>query len=270
MPSNYSDSAFVRQQFQTTINLAARIDLHARFSQNKYGWFPWVFDQFNLHSKSQILELGCGSGDLWWENRDRISSGWQLTLTDLFLDMVEKTKEQFLKIPQPLSREYLAVDAQAIPFETASFDAVIALHVLLFVPDREAAFKEIKRVLKPKGRFFASLLGQKNLQELWELIDKFDAQIECWLKGRRTMIHTLETEAEELSKWFSDVKLHRYEDALLVTDAEPLIGYVRSMADKAVFKSERFAEFSEFVREELAAQGAIRITKDYGVLEAFR
>jgi len=38
--------------------LNARIFLHQRFSTNKYGWLPWIFDQLELPSDVQILELG--------------------------------------------------------------------------------------------------------------------------------------------------------------------------------------------------------------------
>ncbi|MFQ5819885.1 MAG: MerR family transcriptional regulator, partial [Candidatus Heimdallarchaeota archaeon] len=70
--------------------------------------------------------------------------------------------------------------------------------------------------------------------------------------------------------WFSEVKVYSYDDALLITKAEPLIEYIRSIADKAVFNYERFEEFAEFIKEELETQGSIRITKDYGVLECSR
>lgn len=200
-----------------------RKDLHGRFSQNKYGWFPWAFDQFKLHSNNQILELGCGSGDLWWENQHRLSYEWRLTVTDLFLDMVDKTKETLSKLSQPLRLDYSVTDMQSLPFKNAQFDVIIAFHVLRFVQDRKTAFEEIARVLKPQGRFFASSVGQTNLQELWELIDKFDPHTERWLKERPTLRYTLETEAKELTTWFADVKVHRYDDALLITKADFLL-----------------------------------------------
>ncbi|MHA2203679.1 MAG: class I SAM-dependent methyltransferase [Candidatus Hodarchaeales archaeon] len=193
MPQDFTNPTFVQQQFQNTVNLNARIDCHARFSQNKYGWFPWVFDQFKFRSTTQILELGCGAGDLWWENQQRISPDWQLTISDLFLNMVDKAEGRLKKLSQPLSWDSLVVDAQAIPFKDAAFEIVVALHVLLFLQDRKTAFEEIVRVLKPQGRFFASSVGQTNLQELWAFIDKFDPHMEQWLKKRPRLTHTLES-----------------------------------------------------------------------------
>jgi SAM-dependent methyltransferase len=44
-------------------------------------------------------------------------------------------------------------DAQALPFEDQSFDAVVCQFGVMFFPDRIAAYREAKRVLRPGGRF---------------------------------------------------------------------------------------------------------------------
>jgi ubiquinone/menaquinone biosynthesis C-methylase UbiE len=43
-------------------------------------------------------------------------------------------------------------DATALPFEDASVDVVISNGVLNLVPEKEKAFREIRRVLRPSGR----------------------------------------------------------------------------------------------------------------------
>jgi len=52
--------------------------------------------------------------------------------------------------------------AEALPFETASFDVVIAFTVLCFVEDAAAAVDEMVRVLKPGGRLIVGELGRYN------------------------------------------------------------------------------------------------------------
>ncbi len=52
-----ADTQFVTDQYQNAKNLNARIQLHQRFSTNKYGWHRWVFDQFSFPPQSRILEL---------------------------------------------------------------------------------------------------------------------------------------------------------------------------------------------------------------------
>src|SRR4030042_5807066 len=83
---NFQDQEYLEsEQYKDASNLNARIQLHQRFSTNPHGWFCWIFDQFDLPSKPNILEIGCGPGILWLDNRDRIPAGWSIRLSDFFL-----------------------------------------------------------------------------------------------------------------------------------------------------------------------------------------
>jgi hypothetical protein len=64
------------------------------------------------------------------------------------------------------------------------------------------------------------------------------------------------------------VTLHRYPSALVVTEAEPLVAFVASFAGDALAGARR-DEFTRFVEQRLAADGAIHITKDTGLFEAY-
>lgn len=44
-------------------------------------------------------------------------------------------------------------DAQSLPFEDGAFDAVVSSFGVMFMPDKEAAYREARRVLRPGGRF---------------------------------------------------------------------------------------------------------------------
>jgi SAM-dependent methyltransferase len=48
-------------------------------------------------------------------------------------------------------------DAQALPFPVGSFDAVLCQFGVMFFPDRTTAYRETRRVLKPRGRFLFSV-----------------------------------------------------------------------------------------------------------------
>ena len=322
--SKFTDQEYLStEQYRDASNLDARAQLHERFSTNKYGWHRWVYEQYKLAPGSRILELGCGPAYLWRENADRIPAGWDLTLTDFSPGMVQQARQSLRGGPHLF--RYGVADAQAIPFEDARFDVVIANHMLYHVPDRARALSEIRRVLRPGGRFYAATNGQSHMRELKELTGRFapDAGLAA---SSSAEFFGLEDGRDEIARWFSEVTVHRYKDALIVTEAEPLIAYVRSLitaaqpspvnsppAPKSAHRVLRLGERSgspqdwggqggpmshfhatgcaprvhrtlrvgnslgddqwtalaEFVERALAAHGAIHITKDPGLFEAW-
>ena len=130
-----------------------------------------MFDQFQLPPNARILELGCGSGALWLRNLERIPAGWDITLSDFSAGMVEDARRKLEGSTHPFT--FQQMDAQSIPLPDASVDAVIANHMLYHVPDRNKAFSEVRRVLKPTGTFYAATNGLHHLREISQLQQRF-------------------------------------------------------------------------------------------------
>jgi len=147
---------------------------------------------------------------------------------------------------------------------------VIANHMLYHVPDRKRALAEIRRVLKPGGRFYASTIGVGHMRELAELVGGFDPALSAWgAGGFAAETFTLENGAAQISASFRDVALHRYEDALVVTESAPLIEYIFS--GRIRLDGEQRAALSKYVEREMKRRGGtFRITKDSGIFEAVR
>ncbi len=263
-----ADQQYLSEQYRDATNLGARISLHQRFSTNKYGWQRWVFEQFNLPPECRILELGCGSGDLWFENLSCIPNGWEITLSDSSAGMLQQAQQTLSKSHRPFKFE--VVDAQSIPLASERFDAVIANHMLYHVPDKARVLEEIHRVLRPGGRFYTSTVGQRHLRELTELAGRFDAALASWgWEGLSSETFTLENGAAQISQRFTNVTLHRYEDALVITDSAPLIGYM--LSGRIKMTSDQRVAFAEFVKQELEfGGGAFHVTKDSGLFKAIR
>ena len=267
MSKLWDQTYLLADQYKDASNLDARIQLHRRFSINKYGWTRWVFDQFDLPSVCRILVLGCGPGNLWAENLQRIPAGWDITLTDFSPGMVEKAQKNLQGNERPFT--FGLVDAQSIPYDDESFDAVIANHMLYHVPDRAKALSEIHRVLRPGGMLYASTVGDNHLRELDEMVARFDTTGDYMFDSNNPF--TLENGAEQLAPWFSEVAVHRYEDDLEVTEVEPLVTYAASMATaESVLVGDKLSELAAYAEQELARHGVIHITKDSGMFDAIR
>ncbi len=255
----------LNEQYKDASNLNARIQLHQRFSTSKIHWHRWVFEQFALAEDSRILELGSGPGHLWQKNLDRIPPRCQITLSDFSEGMLQEAKNNLANSAGRFS--FQIIDAQSIPFEDASFDVVIANHMLYHIPDRARAFSEIRRVLKPQGHFYTTTNGEAHLQEIRELVQR------CFpfSSGRKRSENSfsLENGAAQLAPWFSHVEKRPYEDALVVTEVEPLIAFVLSTRARRILTEEQVRQLREIVTQELARNGSIAITKETGLFVAY-
>ena len=163
----------VVEQYRDSSNLEIRIRLHERYSVNQETWFSWLFRQYHLENGMKVLEVGCGNGELWKKNAAAIPDA-SITLSDISEGMVNDAKENLEHVA---NMRYACFDVEDIPYDDATFDVVIANHVLFYIKDLPAALNEIYRVLKPEGVFYASSYGQKHMHEITDLVKEFDTRI---------------------------------------------------------------------------------------------
>jgi ubiquinone/menaquinone biosynthesis C-methylase UbiE len=255
----------LNDQYKDSTNLAARMSIHEKFSVNKQGWFPWLFEHFNLPENGNLLELGCGRADMWAKNLQLIPGGLAITLSDFSGGMLADAQKN---LGQAVGRfTFKVIDAHSIPFEDDTFDAVIANHMLYHLPDRKKGLSEMRRVLKKDGVFFASTVGENHLKELAELTSRYFGMIlTSWGFGV-TGGFSLENGASQIAEFFETVNLYRYEDALEVTDAEMLVDYIFSSNTK-ISAEEKRADFQLYLEQKIKTQGAIHITKETGLFVA--
>jgi ubiquinone/menaquinone biosynthesis C-methylase UbiE len=262
--------SILQNQYKDASRLDARRQLHAKYNTNTHGFFAWVFEHLYLSPTCQVLEVGCGAGELWLENRHRLPAGWAVILSDLSVGMLAAAHHQLS--PYGPAFRFVVQDAQALPFADGCFDAVIANHMLYHVPNRPAAYAEFCRVLQPRGKLYAATNSRNTMRELDALVERFrPAPVQG--SGASRPINdsrlpqgfNLEHGAAELSHWFAAVTLHRYADALVVPDVEPLVAYVRSTGR---LTEDELAKFQHHIEAVIAQQGPIRIIKDVGMFEA--
>jgi len=159
------------------------------------------------------------------------------------------------------------IDAQSIPFDAATFDAVIANHMLYHVPDRATALREMRRVLKPGGAAYIATNGNRHLAELYDLKQRFDPAINFGWGARAHEVFSLDSGDAEVREVFATVDVRRYDDNLIVTEVQPLVEYVLSMVEPAVAAARR-AELTAFIEREMNVSGRIFIAKDSGMFIA--
>ena len=110
---------------------------------------PWIAETImKLKGSSQtVLDIGCGAGLL---SNDCAKEGHLVTGIDLSpssLALAEKESKNS-------KTRFIKANAEALPFEDASFDVVCAMDLLEHVESPGLVIKEAARVLKPGGLFF--------------------------------------------------------------------------------------------------------------------
>ena len=251
----------LKKQYQNASNISSRIDLHRLYSENKQGWFPWVFEKCQITTGMRILELGCGDGSFWLHNIDAIPDGSEIVLSDVSRGMVRDARRT---LQGKGNFKFRVCSCEEIPYEDESFDLVIANHVLFYCENVKSACEEISRVLKKPGTFICSTYGNAHMSEISKLVQEFDDRIT--LSAHKLYEHFgKENGGHILQEFFSTVEWITYEDALKVTDAEPLISYILSChGNQNQFILERYKEFRNFVKKQIGNDG-FYITKDAGL-----
>ena len=87
-----------------------------------------MFDQLEVPVSGRLLEIGCGPAYLWKSNEKRLRTDWWIVLSDFSPGMLASAREDGLASHG--SFQFLALDAQSIPYPDRIFDVLIANHML--------------------------------------------------------------------------------------------------------------------------------------------
>jgi ubiquinone/menaquinone biosynthesis C-methylase UbiE len=107
-----------------------------------------LLDGMQMDFSGPVLEIACGTGVLTRLLRERIPAQVELVATDLSPAMLGYARDRMRDVRGIAWRE---ADAQDLPFEDGSFAAVFCAFGFMFVPDRQRALREARRVLAPGG-----------------------------------------------------------------------------------------------------------------------
>ncbi len=108
-------------------------------------------------TSGQLLELAAGTGVVTRALARTLPGSVDITATDLNPAMLEQAKT-YAGLERVAWRE---ADAMALPFPDGAFDYVVCQFGVMFFPDKPAAFREARRVLRPGGQFLFNVWGDK-------------------------------------------------------------------------------------------------------------
>jgi len=136
------------------------------------------FDELGLNAGDRVLDVGSGFGRHVYECARR---GAHVVALDYAADEVVETRDTLAAMvtAEEITADKLVGvlrgDARRLPFADGSFDVVITSEVLEHIQDDVAAIAEMVRVLRPGGRFAATVPAYLPEIVNWKLSDEYHA-----------------------------------------------------------------------------------------------
>lgn len=163
-----------RPTFEYSEERHVQDDHFSLFTEVSQPFLLWWGNPERELLEDRVLDIGCGSGtDLFVAALRTGPEGevFGVDMTDKMLDKVKQT----IKMSGAANIHVEKGEAEQLPWEDHLFDVVTSNGVLNLVPDKESAFREIVRVLKPGGQLQISDIALKS-----EISDRCRMNAELW------------------------------------------------------------------------------------------
>ena len=166
------------------------------------------FKKYNLNHNGSMLDVGCGEGrhifGIMQEYPMMKCVG--LDMDDDSLKKAEEGYSYFESISE-VGAEFIKGSAYSLPFPDNTFDLIVCSEVLEHLHEYHDAVIEINRVLKPGGKFFASVPAFWPEKICWYLSKEYQNQPGGHLRilDQKKLIHEIEDRG---FKFLSSEKFH--------------------------------------------------------------
>ena len=115
-------------------------------------WKRFFVATAQVSKGDRVLDLAGGTGDIAALLRERVGDGGEVVLGDINGEMLRVGRDRMVDRGNVRGFEYVQCNAEALPFPDRSFDLVTIAFGLRNVTDKNAALREMHRVLKVGGQ----------------------------------------------------------------------------------------------------------------------
>jgi SAM-dependent methyltransferase len=105
---------------------------------------------------NEVLEVACGTGVVTRALATALPNSCEIIATDLNDAMVAHAE----MVGTARTVSWRQADVTALPYADGSFDVVVCQFGVMFFPDRVAAYREVRRVLRPGGTFLFNIWNE--------------------------------------------------------------------------------------------------------------
>jgi SAM-dependent methyltransferase len=254
----------------------ARLDVryrtHQLYTLDPVDFGRWTLEQLSWRGDEQVLDMGCGPGELLCEMA-RQHTGWGvLAGFDPSPGMVAQAVSA--STASDLAARFFVADAQNVPLPDSTFDVVMARHMLYHVPDIDRAVAEAARLLRPGGFLLTVTNSANTMPEYSGMVKRAAAHFPAvsWPGGGASRF-ALENAPAFLEPYFEQVETFTLPGILRFPAAQPFVDYVNSSRALLMRPGNSDSDWQavlDFVRAETEAiisrQGHFDVTKVTGAV----
>jgi ubiquinone/menaquinone biosynthesis C-methylase UbiE len=136
-----------------------------------------MLDSVAWQAGQAVLDIACGTGLVTMQAAARVGPTGTVCGTDISERMVALA--QAAAEAQGVTNTcFIRMDAEDLQFEAGTFDLVLCALGLMYLPDPEAALREIHRVLRPGGQAAVAVWGQRSRCGWAEIFPIVDARVQ--------------------------------------------------------------------------------------------
>jgi ubiquinone/menaquinone biosynthesis C-methylase UbiE len=186
LPTHGSFLEEVQRNFAGAAEYARLYEASSSCSQFFSERLRIVTEIIGNRSNGRVLDVGCGPGILL----SRLAaSGLKLCGVDCSPEMIIEAKRR----TRGTDVKLMIGRAEALPFKDRTFDVVLALGMLEYLPDVMKGLTEIARVTKPNAVIVLSMLNADSVYRSWERL-VYSPSNDSWLqrqlgKNEKSLLH---------------------------------------------------------------------------------
>jgi SAM-dependent methyltransferase len=136
-----------------------------------------LLDEIALQPGECVLDVACGTGLVTLAAADRVGPAGRVTGTDISERMVERARQAAAETDKS-NASFERMDAESLQLPENSFDVATCALGLMYLPDPEAALRDMFRVLRPQGRIGVAIWGARRACGWSSLFPIVDARVQ--------------------------------------------------------------------------------------------
>jgi demethylmenaquinone methyltransferase / 2-methoxy-6-polyprenyl-1,4-benzoquinol methylase len=143
-------------------------------------WKDTLVDQLRPRGAMDVVDVAGGTGDIAFRIRRRAPDA-RIVVSDINAEMVGVGRDRALNRGITAGIAWVTADAERLPFPDRSADAVTIAFGLRNVTDRDRALAEMRRILRPGGRFLCMEFSRVAVPLIGQLYDRYSFSVVPWI-----------------------------------------------------------------------------------------